>query len=87
MKITEEQQQILNSLVCKRLSADEKNLRLVDTFYNGRNGSLEHTLKNEAYEEDEVGNIAYYLIKDREENILFYFSIKCGILFPYPKNL
>lgn len=81
MQITEDQQQILNSLVCERLSSDEKHLRLVDAFYNGRNGSLEHTLKNEAYEEDESGNIAYYLIKDKEENILFYFSIKCGILY------
>lgn len=81
MQITEEQQQILNSLVCERLSSNENNLRLVDTFCNVRNGSLEHTLKNEAYEEDEAGNIAYYLIKDNDENILFYFSIKCGILY------
>lgn len=81
MQITEEQKQILNSLVCERLSSNENNLRLVDTFCNVRNGSLEHTLKNEAYEEDEAGNIAYYLIKDKDENILFYFSIKCGILY------
>lgn len=81
MQITEEQQQVLNSLVCERLSSNENNLRLVDTFCNVRNGSLEHTLKNEAYEEDEAGNIAYYLIKDKDENILFYFSIKCGILY------
>ena len=81
MKIAEKQQQILNSLVCERLSSNENNLRLVDAFCNVRNGSLEHTLKNEAYEEDEAGNIAYYLIKDKDENILFYFSIKCGILY------
>lgn len=81
MHITNEQQQILATLTCERLSSQEKNLRLVDNFYNGRNGSLEHTLKNEAYEDDENGNIAYYLIKDEEENILFYFSIKCGMLY------
>lgn len=81
MQITEEQQQILNSLVCERLSSNENNLRLIDAFCNVKNGSLEHTLKNEAYEEDEAGNIAYYLIKDKDENILFYFSIKCGILY------
>lgn len=69
MQITEEQQQILNSLVCERLSSNENNLRLVDAFCNVRNGSLEHTLKNEAYEEDEAGNIAYYLIKDKDEII------------------
>lgn len=81
MQITEEQCQILDSLVCERLSSNEKNLFLVDNFYNKRNGSLEHTLKNEAYGEDEAGSIAYYLIKDKDENILFYFSIKCGILY------
>lgn len=54
MQITEEQQQVLNSLVCERLFSNENNLRLVDTFCNVRNGSLEHTLKNEAYEEDEA---------------------------------
>lgn len=42
---------------------------------------MEHTLKNEAYEEDVAENIAYYLIKDKKENILFYFSIKYGILY------
>lgn len=81
MQITEEQQQILNSFICERLSSNEKNLRLVETFCNAKNESLERTLKNEAYEEDEAGNIAYYLIKDKQENILFYFSIKCGNLF------
>lgn len=81
MQITEKQRQWINSLVCERLSSNENNLRLVDAFCNVRNESLEHTLKNEAYEEDEAGNIAYYLIKDKDENILFYFSIKCGILY------
>lgn len=54
---------------------------MVDNFCNGRNGSLEHTLKNEAYAEDEDGNIAFYLIKDADKHILFYFSIKCGMLY------
>lgn len=54
---------------------------MIDSFSNGRNGSLEHTLKNEAYGEDENGNIAFYLIKDTDNHILFYFSIKCGMLY------
>lgn len=81
MRITETQKEILNSLVCERLSSKIEHLRLVDCFSNTRNGSLEQTLKNEAYEEDENGNIAYYLIKDSQGNILFYFSIKCGMLY------
>lgn len=81
MRITDEQQQLLDSLICERLSSNEVHLRMVDNFCNGRNGSLEHTLKNEAYAEDEDGNIAFYLIKDADKHILFYFSIKCGMLY------
>ncbi len=81
MRITDKQQQLLDSLTCERLSSNEAHLRIVDNFCNGRNGSLEHTLKNEAYAEDEDGNIAFYLIKDADKHILFYFSIKCGMLY------
>lgn len=81
MQITNEQKQILDSLICERLSSTEKNLRIVDNFFNRKNESLAQTLKNEAYEEDADSNIAYYLIKDSEDNIFFYFSIKCGMLY------
>ena len=60
MQITDRQKQLLDSLTCERLSSNEAHLRMVDSFSNGRNGNLEHTLKNEAYEEDENGNIAFY---------------------------
>jgi len=62
------------------LSSDDNNLRLVEEFFNKKE-SLSNTLKNEAYEDDEAGNIVYYLIKDSENNILFYFSLKCGVLY------
>ena len=32
-------------------------------------------------EEDEEGSIAYYVIKDKEDNILFFFSLKSGSLY------
>jgi len=81
MKITSEQSAILDTLVCERLSSQEENIRLVEDFVNTRNESLEHTIKDDAYEEDTNGNIAYYLIKDYCGRILFYFSIKCGMLY------
>ena len=81
MKITSEQSAILDTLVCERLSSQEENIRLVEDFVNTRNESLEHTIKDDAYEEDTNGNIAYYLIKDSCGRILFYFSIKCGMLY------
>ncbi|MDE6523820.1 MAG: hypothetical protein K2L17_13470, partial [Muribaculaceae bacterium] len=81
MKITSEQIAILESLKCERLSSNENNMRLVDNFFNRRNASLECTLKNEAMNEDEEGSVAYYLIKDCDDNILFFFSLKSGSLY------
>ena len=76
MKITEQQKEAIFSLTCERLSTNEDNLRCVVDFSN-RNENLVRTLQNEAFEEDEKGNIAYYVIKYPNGNILFYFSLKC----------
>ena len=81
MRITEAQKAILERLTCERLSANPDNMRLVDAFFNRRNPSLVQTLQNEAMEEDQEGKVAYYLIKDKDGNILFYFSIKSGTLY------
>lgn len=81
MKISEQQKDIISSLVCERLSADEDNLRCVEDFVNYKNENLASTLKGEAFGEDEKGNIAYYVIKHPNGNILFYYSLKCGSLY------
>lgn len=85
MRITKEQQEILDSLVCERLSRNPDNFREIDQFFNSRNDKLVDRLLNEAYSEDENDKIAYYLVKDKEGHILFYFSLKCGQL--YDKHL
>lgn len=54
---------------------------LLMSFFNSRNMSISDTLQNEAYEEDEIGKVAYYLVKNQEDKILFYFSLKCGMLY------
>ncbi len=81
MRITAEQLAIIDGLKCERLSSDSANMRLVDTFFNHRNPSLETTLKNEAMMEDAEGSVAYYIIKDSADNILFFFSLKSGSLY------
>lgn len=81
MKITERQKEVISSLICERLSANDSNLRCVGDFSNSKNESLTRTLQNEAFEEDGKGNIAYYVIKHPNGNILFYFSLKCGSLY------
>lgn len=81
MKITPEQQSIIDSLTCERLSDNPENLRIVDQFFSHRNDNIAHSLRNEAYEEDENGIIAYYVVKHPNGNILFFFSLKCGMLY------
>lgn len=81
MGITEEQKRIIDSLVCERLSSNQQNIRDIDAFFNSKNPRLVERLLNEAYEEDIEGKTAYYLIKDTEGHILFYFSLKCGQLY------
>lgn len=81
MRITAEQRARIDSLYCERLSSNSENLRLVDDFVNSRNSSISNTLQNEAYEEDETGKVAYYVVKNIEGRILFYFSLKCGMLY------
>ena len=81
MRITDAQNAILEGLTCERLSSDPDSMRLVDDFFNRRNPSLAHTLQNEAMDEDQEGTTAYYIIKDANGNILFYFSLKSGSLY------
>lgn len=87
MKITKEQESILNSLTCERLSENNNNLRAVESFSNWRNENLAETLKDTAFQEDAEGNIAYYVVKHPNGNILFYFSLKCGSLYESIKGM
>lgn len=81
MRITDDQRIILEELKCERLSSNYDNMRLIDNFFNRRNPSLVQTLQNEAMEEDIEGKIAYYIVKDKYDNILFFFSLKSGSLY------
>lgn len=81
MKITEEQKELLKNLSCERLASDPNNMRLVDSFENYKNPSIADVIKDEAFSEDENNKIAYYLIKDCSGEILFFFSLKCGLLY------
>ena len=74
--ITEQQKKVLESFSIERLSSSDINLRLVGSFSNPKSDSLTNKIQSDAYEEDENGSVAYYVIKNPEGNILFYFSLK-----------
>lgn len=73
--------ELISTLRCERLSSNDDNLRLIDTFYNVRNESLSGVLQNEAFEEDMNGSVAYYVVKNDLDQILFFFSLKSGLLY------
>lgn len=81
MRITEEQQQIVDSLICERLTSKAGNKQLISAFENKTNPNLADYLKNEAWDEDIRGDVAYYLVKNPKGEVLFYFSLKCGAMF------
>lgn len=87
MEITKEQKDILARFTCQRLSGAEENRALIRAFSVAREGTdLEDYLHNRAWDEDQRGENAVYLVKYWEdssetENAVMYFSIKCGGLF------
>lgn len=83
MKITPEQERILNSLKVERLCANRvDNLRLIETFSNEKNPNLVKIIKlQRTINRDESGTIAYYVVKAPSGEMLMYFSLKCGELF------
>lgn len=85
MFITCQQNKILKTFTCERLSSNVQNRILIDNVQNERNSNLVSYLKTKAWLEDESGECAHYLIKSNNEIALF-FSIRTGCLFDKPVN-
>lgn len=83
MRITPDQEDVLKSFKCIRLSKSEDKdiIRIVDNFSNPRNENLENFIKNEAFDHDRLGKVACYVIIDDDKDILCYFALKSGLLF------
>lgn len=81
MKISEEQAYALNQLQIQRLSECEDFFQKITGFENKHINEKKCSLRNEASEEDENGTVAYYLIMDARGELMFYFSLKCGLLY------
>lgn len=79
-KINDEQRQILDSLIIERIK-ESKDASVIKGFSNKHNTNLVSVLQNRAMDLDCSGSIAYYLVKTKNGDLLFYFSLKSGILF------
>lgn len=82
MRINEEQKVILDSLIVERLKDNPINISLVNSFKNAKNPTLQKVITTKyAFDKDKENSIAYYVVKTPENDILLYFSLKCGELF------
>ncbi len=81
MRITTSQRDLLNSFSCVRLSSRDELINLVSDFRNIQNENLVDYLKGDAFQDDNEGKVACYVIMDCDNEILCYFSLKCGNLY------
>ena len=70
-----------NNYYCQRLTADQENKELIRSFRCKRNPSLSAFLRYMAWEADIEGQLLTYLVKNKENQILAYFSLQCGSVF------
>lgn len=81
MRINEKQESILDSFVCERLSANDNNKKIVNSFKNSIGNGLINYLHTDGWEQDRCGEIAFYVIKSNEGMPCLFFGIKCGGVF------
>lgn len=81
MKITKKQEEFLGTLTCQRLSDDPANQKRLKRFHCDRNRRLAAYLRHYGWEEDTAGITTFYVVKNKRNKILMYFSLKCGALF------
>lgn len=81
MNMTQKQKDFLDSFTCQRLTADTFNKILIRKFTCKRNPRLAAYLHELAWEEDQDGAASFYVIKNQKDQVVFFFSLKCGALF------
>ena len=78
--INDEQCKWIESLTCERLSDNFDNQDVIIDFDNKYDTLVSHLHEN-AIKEDENNSGAYYLVKSKDCKALFYFSLRCGLLY------
>ena len=81
MRITTEQQAILDDLICERLRDNPDSEKLMMSFQNEKGSLIVDYLKQRALDEDLEGSTAFYIVRTKENDVLMFFSLKCGEVF------
>ena len=76
------QRELLNSLICERLSSNPENRNVIKTLVSDRNPKLVEKIQNEvSWKEDEANITSYYLVKSNKGVVLAFFALRCGEIF------
>lgn len=79
--------EVMGALHCERLSNNDKNCDYIEGFFAKRNARIPEKLLEDGFDEDSAGINNYYIVKNEDNEVLFFFSIKCGQLHePYLKK-
>lgn len=81
MIITKEQIDVLNSFQCERLSESQFSKECASQIVSRRGSQLVSYLQHRGDEEDTKGITAFYVIRNKDNLPLAFFSLKCGLLF------
>lgn len=81
MKITKEQEAVLDELICERLRDNPDSRDLIQTFQSERGTLIVEYLKQYGLQEEAEGNTAFYIVRTKRNEVLMFFSLKCGELF------
>ena len=81
MRITNEQDAILDELICERLRDNPNSSALIQDFENEKGTLIVDYLKQYGLKEDLEGTTAFYMVRNKNNDVLMFFSLKCGELF------
>lgn len=80
--INDNQREILDSLICERLSSNPDNKNVIKTLVSVRNPQLVgKIMREESWKEDEANITSYYLVKTKSGIVLAFFALRCGEIF------
>ena len=81
MRITDEQNEMLDELICERLRDNPNSSTLIQNFEKKRGTLIVDYLKQYGLKEDIEGSTAFYIVRNKNNDVLMFFSLKCGELF------
>ena len=80
ISIPHELEKVMNQLQCERLTSNEDNHALIQNVQNDKNPQLPKILKSIGWKDDKAEKCDYYIVKDADSDVLFFFAIRCGLV-------